>query len=369
MIRRTIPTIFAALVLISVSTLGAAFVTAVSAGADGTQSLYSGFLFDSSGSPVTGALFELETSGAAPQVFSTNTSSDGSFSISVASGQYILNIVPAEPAFNSSVISTTLNLVSSVTGVTLTIPAFEQMSEVVSDSSGNPIAGATVFVQQNIVDCTTPIELSPGVEATDVSELSSNVAVTTNASGTASFEVLPCASSPFLLDEVSAPGYINNDSIFEPQTSDDIAISLESDSSASPGMVEFSGVLMNTSGVPLAEGEIQLKSSNNQYFNVPTAYDGGFTLFAPAGTYTLNVEPPNAQFFETEATTSINLASSLTSVVLTTPAFEPIIVVAADASGDPIPGANLSISGGGVTRLLNSLPIWQQRIPRDLDPL
>ena len=113
-----------------------------SASASGA-SQFSGVVVDANGVAQAGVTISL--TDAASDVFTTTTASDGSFSLTVDSAPYQLSVSDeAGPGAQSYDLDATVDLSSaSLTDQTLTLP-FVPLTVVVSDSSGNPISGASV---------------------------------------------------------------------------------------------------------------------------------------------------------------------------------------------------------------------------------
>ena len=313
-----------------------------SASASGA-SQFSGVVVDANGVAQAGVTISL--TDAASDVFTTTTASDGSFSLTVDSAPYQLSVSDeAGPGAQSYDLDATVDLSSaSLTDQTLTLP-FVPLTVVVSDSSGNPISGASVQANLNC-DSVGSLQLSPAVTLSSGSTSGQVTALTDN-SGSTTFSALPCAADPqgYSFD-ASASGF-NSRQVAQsgPVTSaTTFPITL-----FQPGETEtFAGVIQDQNGDPVAGVQVSLSecfpSSCPGGGSAVTASDGSFSLTAsPYAYYTLSLvgsSPDGTSSFSLEA--SISLLTNTTGQVITLP-FEPFSVQVNDSSGSPVAGATLS---------------------------
>ena len=348
------PTLIACSVLMGAALFSTLFTAVPGAYADGA-SQYSGVVVDASGTPVPGLSLELVDASGNP--YSTTTGSDGSFSFVVNSGQYTLEIdrqTGPSGAPNNETITANVDLSTSETGQTLTLPALSTVNVVVSNAVGSPIEGATLILNTTTLSCSSTFTLTPGLSATDEFEVGGAGRegglndLTTDATGTASFQVLPCATFAFT-GNAFAPGYTAIiDTTFSVDGPTTIPITLYM-----PGQLNstFSGVLQDSAGNPLAGVTMTLYSPTVSFpgppnrYSVTTDANGAYSFSVTAlANYSLTLSGvgagPGASSFNLYVPT-VNLTTSLANQTMTVP-LNPFAVAVSDSNGDPVVGAVIS---------------------------
>ena len=317
-----------------VLSLGGIDLPAASAGG---ASQLSGVVEDAAGNPLPGLSVEL--SGG----YSTTTASDGSFSFIVDSGQYTLYINRDDDSGSTAEsISVPLDLSTSLNQV-FTLPALAPVSVVVTDTFDSSVVGASVYVGPSTLGCSTTFDVATGLSATDsfYIETRSGLSLTTDATGTASFDALPCSAMTYSADASfgTAVASVPSFSVTGPTT---IPITLYL-----PGQdVTFSGVVVDTAGDPLSGVNIAVYG-RGPLSRASTTSDsnGDFSLSVQAGTdYEIGVTGTSPDGIETYtlSASDMNFTSSLTDQTVSLP-ISPLTIAVSDSNDNPIEGVAVSM--------------------------
>jgi Quinohemoprotein amine dehydrogenase, alpha subunit domain III len=303
----------------------------------------SGMLLDSEGNPIAGTsngpVIQLSDSGGG--TYTTTVAADGSFSVLADAGSYSLNVLGSwSPTAASTVrlsLQTTIDLTANtVQNLTLNT-AF--VNTTVTDSSGNPVAGAIVEMAPNAFECADPtsFELFPGAA---VSGYYRDAVATTDASGLAALPVLPC-QDPLSLEVFPPAGSgLAGTTVNGVSVSGDTSLSI-----TLPAAVTLSGMLLDSEGNPIAGTSngpvIQLSDSGGGTYTTTVAADGSFSVLADAGSYSLNVlgswSPTAASTVRLSLQTTIDLTANTVQNLTLNTAFVNTTVT--DSSGNPVAGA------------------------------
>ncbi|WP_248930004.1 beta strand repeat-containing protein [Paenibacillus hamazuiensis] len=259
----------------------------------------SGVVNDANGNPVSGAtVYANNVSGSA------TTDASGKYTLNFAPGTYTLTVIktgyPTESKTNIEVLpgqTTTVNFGNFSSGV---------ISGTVTDASGNPISGATVY-------------------ASNVSG-----SATTDASGKYTLNV-PARTYSYV--QVSANG-------FAPYTQNNIEVTAGNTTTLNFSYGAISGTVKDANGNPVSGATVSNGAINQ------TSNDGGvYTLNVPPGTYTVTVYKTG---YPTESKTNVQVMSGQTTTVnFGNVSAGSISGTVTDASGHPVSGASVSVSGSG----------------------
>ncbi len=346
---------------------GGALVRPDDASADGA-SQFSGTVVDASGNPIAGDTVVLTDSSG--NNYTVSTASDGTYSIIVPSGsyQFILSNDGATPGSHTSPISNpplnlyelqmsgALDLTSSQTGLTLTVP-LEPVSVPVQDGSGTPLSGVPVSASYNsgvgfnksgnynfMETNTCPaVTLAPGI-TTSVG-FSFIGSAQTDATGTGTFDLMSCgsASASFSVDDPSYNAPSGEESSITGPTTLPAFTLFETGST-----VTFSGVVTDAQGNPLPNVTVDLHNPVVGRFgtdvSATTDDNGNFSIvFPPSITSAqLTISGTNPDGSGTYSITStLTLTTDLINQVLVVP-LAPLAMKVTDGSGTPIVGAQVS---------------------------
>jgi MBG domain (YGX type)/Bacterial Ig-like domain (group 3) len=296
---------------------------------------FSGFVQDQNGKAVGGGtLYLYDSSGGQ---FISAIGSDGSFSFSVAAGQYTLKLdLHGVAGFPNNVsLSTTIDLSASVTQ-NLTIPVLP-LSATITDSGGNPVPNATVA---QVGDCSNPsFDLFPGGTTSGYYDVASAI---TDSNGVAAVPLLPCSDSSmnFQVTPPSGSGLAS--------TSFHITGPVSRASSAQwtlPQAVTFSGTVQDQNGKAVGAGTLYLYDSSGGQFISAIGSDGSFSFSVAAGQYTLKLDLHGVAGFPNNVSlsTTIDLSASVTQN-LTIPVL-PLSATITDSGGNPVPNATVAQVG------------------------
>ena len=306
----------------------------------GEANQFSGTVVDSTGNPVAGAYVGLTEQGDTANNYQVQTGADGSFSEIVNSGTYSAYVL--ETGVADQLVEGTVDLSGSITGATVTMPAVSiPVTVSVTDTLGDPIAGASVAIAQPngvVATCTdTAWDASPVFSDSEFLEEQGNSSATTDSTGTASFGLAPCPGLSFKM-EALAGGYASSLSATSTPTGPTtIPIVL------TPNTVTFSGIVQTPAGTPLADTKVSLSypGSVSTYTNA----NGAFSLPpVPSGTYQLTVAGYTADNAEYQLNANVVLNGSQVGTTVTVP-INPLTVSVSDTSGNPVPGATVSVEG------------------------
>jgi hypothetical protein len=337
-------------IMLVVSFIGTLDV-APAAGAAGL-SQFSGTVLDASGLPVANQTIDINDASGLLD-YPVTTASDGTFTTTLASGDYTLQMYSQAPG--NVYLQGTLDLSSSsITGVTIQLPTLATV--VVTDSSGTPIPGATVTEQRTTTStfCSSfvPFQFAPGMPVTNGYYRSVPAAVVpTDATGTAvvrgfsgsSRQFNYCTNGPGLLDsfEVSAPGYVTVYNVQAASLGVTVPVTLYR-----VGETEtFSGTLEDQSGSPLVGTTLSFygQAAGDQATTTVGA-DGSFSVELPPDNYSIQVKGVSAddQTPFQVSTGAIPVFHDLTDQSLVVP-LEATTVQLDDSLGNPITGVPVTL--------------------------
>ncbi|MFC6232579.1 beta strand repeat-containing protein [Paenibacillus allorhizosphaerae] len=259
----------------------------------------SGTVNDANGNPVSGAtVYANNVSGSA------TTNANGKYSLNFAPGTYTLTVsktgYPTESKTNIQVTAgqtTTVNFGDFSSGT---------ISGTVTDASGNPVSGATVFAA-NV----------PGSSTTD-------------ASGTYTLNV-PAGTYTYV--QAYADG-------FAPYYQNNIQVTAGNTTTLHFSYGAISGTVKDANGNPVEGATV-----SNGAINRATNAGGAYTLNVPPGTYTVSVFKTG---YPSDSKTNIQVTAGQTTTVnfgnISSGAISGTVT---DASGNPVSGATVAASGFG----------------------
>ena len=298
----------------------------------------SGRFTDDIGNPMSDVVVTVRPYGSPDPYAATVTSADGSYSINLPTGRYLV-------AFTNSATSPVAFDVGA--SVQLTGPTIQSatvrlapVTFTVVDPSGRPLAGSAVLPVSFFCG---PIPTNNLVRALPVNPAA--VAPSAGADGTVTLEVPNCPPSPqnfpkggtYVFTVTPPTGYAPQTVTIPPLNG---ATSLTV--TVVPVFV-FSGVVTDDAGVGLAGIAINLTPFNSPTRTVKmTAADGSFAFSAPPGGYSFDATASTAGV-NYGVSGSVSLQANVTGVVVAIHG-APLPVVVLDSANAPIPGASVQSS-------------------------
>ena len=327
-------------------------------------STFSGTFEDSAGNPLAGVQFSIQGQG-----YSTNftTGSDGSFSVNVPSGPnysiwtyglYASNVTGGGSQDEGEYrYAAELDLTNSIIGDTIQLPPTTPVSFAVSDSNGNPVVGAEVSISDGVNESIADPDTDGALSNADINSVEYGTTFdygTTGSDGTVTFDVWasPTTNSGFGV-QVTPPNGSNlagsgsqySGLLNEPTT---IPITL-------PNGSTFSGTFEDSAGNPLAGVQFSIQGQGYST-NFTTGSDGSFSVNVPSGPnysiwtyglYASNVTGGGSQDEgEYRYAAELDLTNSIIGDTIQLPPTTPVSFAVSDSNGNPVVGAEVSISDG-----------------------
>ena len=234
----------------------------------------SGTVVDAAGTPLAGATVELGSG-----VPSIVTNSQGQFSFyNTPAGT-----TPLLVSYNGSTIDVPVNFTRDTTGLVVTLPLIP-VTVAVTDSNGNPVAGAEVTgIGGCPVGNVAPFQALPGVDAVILNSDQPLPGVTTDANGNAVFNdfILPCQSAVLSFQIVPSSGNLA-------ETYVSASGPLLSATTFSAQLASLSGSLVDSSGQALTGQSVTIQNADGAALaDTITNGSGSFALTVPPGTYSV----------------------------------------------------------------------------------
>ncbi len=267
-------------------------VTAPAASADGA-SLFSGVIQDASGNPVPNVDLSLSTDNA--NYPGVTTGSDGAFSLTVPAGIYHLDMedyygtTGAVAALYSFKCLADVDLSSSLTDRTITLPPLVNLNVAVHDSLGNPVAGASVIsTDERMGIAVDQILAGIAMSGTASGYEDFYMPSVTDANGnTPVIHVLPGTWAGFPV-EVTPPAGSGLTEAAVTYTDP-----ITADTTIPVIVASLDGSLVDSAGQPLANQSVALQAGDGSTAaQTTTSEDGSFAVTVPPGTYTIDVSGP-----------------------------------------------------------------------------
>ncbi len=258
-----------------------------------TKYTISGYILDQNGQGIANAEIIFNVPTIVPAAFSDST---GHYAIYAPAGTYHVNVWPP---FDSNYVNydqQSLTINGDLTK-NVTLNTGYKVSGYIRDSTGKPVQGAVAALNNYCCGW--------------YSDSSGHYFVTAPA-GTYTFNIHPRQGLTF-------PTYIENSLSLTGDTTKDITLATSETPTPSPAYTKISGYIRDSNGVPISDA--------NVIFNVPsivpsvwTNQAGYYEIYAPAGTYHVNVWPPyNSNYINyDEPGFAVGTSSISKNIILTT---------------------------------------------------
>ena len=312
------------------------------------QPTFSGVVKDLSGNPVAGAFVQIlpidGTNDNGNPNANVTANSNGSFSTTMVAGQYQLTVASSLIAPQWSVVVGDLDMTQgNLTNETLTVPLFS-LNVDVTDSSGNPVSGATVTLGGSCSGPTGATLFTGQAFTNALSYFSNDPVSTTNTAGIATFldAGAQCAQGSITTTVVPPTTNLAQEEVTTqaPFTSD-VTV---------PVVVStLSGTLTDSSGQALVGQTVAIESAGGTAVaTTQTTGTGRFALTAPPGSYAVDIsgsvgDPTNYNV----TVPGVNLTNAQqTALLLPT---EAVSVVVTGGNSQPIPNATVEVACSNTT--------------------
>jgi hypothetical protein len=270
-----------------------AVISAPRSYADG-GSAFSGTFEDSAGNPLAGVQFSIQGQG-----YSANftTGSDGSFSVNVPSGPnysiwtyglYASNVTGGGSQDEGEYrYAAELDLTNSIIGDTIQLPPTTPVTFAVTDSNGDPVAGAEVSISDGVDESIADPDTDGALTNADINSVEYGTTFdygTTGSDGTVTFDVWasPTTNSGFAV-QVTPPDGSNlagSGSQYSGLLNGPTTIPIT--------LATVTGALFDSSGQALSGQSVSLETANGgEVASAQTSQDGNFSMTAPPGSYSL----------------------------------------------------------------------------------
>ncbi len=272
----------------------------------------SGTVSDPNGNPVQGAIVVLwdPISGAG---YGRPTDASGQYSLTVPAGTYEFHVEPP-PGSNLAIYHEMNVAINADTTKNVTLTSGYTVSGVVSDSNGNPVQGAFVFLWDpiNQAGYGGPPTNSQGQYSLSVP------------AGTYELHVDPPAGlnlAHYSESGLNVAGNVTNHNI-----------------TLSSGYT-VSGIIYDPNNNPVQGAEVRLWDPTNQvgYGCPPTGPNGAYSMTVPGGTYEFHVDPPPGQGLASYFEDNFQVTGDVNKDV-TLSAGYTVSGDVTDSNGDPVSG-------------------------------